>query len=88
MIERRGGEASLREALLRRSDLPPEVRYTIGLAVAEALSHFVTDRGWLAPSAATGCAARPASAWLWRYATNPAPPRSPAWWRICARPIS
>jgi uncharacterized protein (DUF2336 family) len=47
MIERRGGEASLREALLRRSDLPPEVRYTIGLAVAEALSHFVTDRGWL-----------------------------------------
>lgn len=47
MIERRGGEAALREALLRRSDLPPEVRYAIGLAVAEALSMFVTERGWL-----------------------------------------
>ncbi|SFL97981.1 DUF2336 domain-containing protein [Methylobacterium pseudosasicola] len=47
MIERRGDEAALREALLRRSDLPPKVRYAIGLAVAEALSLFVTDRGWL-----------------------------------------
>ncbi|MCJ2095554.1 DUF2336 domain-containing protein [Methylobacterium sp. J-072] len=47
MIERRGDEARLREALLRRPDLPPEVRYAIGLAVAEALSLFVTDRGWL-----------------------------------------
>jgi uncharacterized protein (DUF2336 family) len=47
MIERRGDEASLREALLQRSDLPPEVRYAIGLAVAEVLSSFVTERGWL-----------------------------------------
>ena len=47
MIERRGDEARLREALLQRAELPPEVRYTIGLAVAQALSHFVTDRGWI-----------------------------------------
>ena len=47
MIERRGGEAALREALLARADLPPEVHHAIGLAVARALSVFVTDRGWL-----------------------------------------
>lgn len=47
MIERHGTEARLREALLRRSDLPPEVRYTIGLAVAQALSQFVIARGWI-----------------------------------------
>lgn len=47
MIERRGEEADLREALLGRADLPPEVRHAIGLAVAQALSSFVIDRGWL-----------------------------------------
>lgn len=47
MIERRGSEAELREALLGRADLPPEVRHTLGLAVAQALSGFVTERGWL-----------------------------------------
>ncbi|MCJ2085309.1 DUF2336 domain-containing protein [Methylobacterium sp. E-005] len=47
MIERRGTEADLREALLGRADLPPEVRYALGLAVAQALSGFVIDRGWL-----------------------------------------
>ncbi|WP_279598288.1 DUF2336 domain-containing protein [Methylobacterium sp. J-026] len=47
MIERSGAEAPLREALLARADLPPEVRHAIGLAVAQALSGFVTHRGWL-----------------------------------------
>ena len=47
MVERRGAEARLREALLARADLPPEVHYAIGLAVARALSSFVTGRGWL-----------------------------------------
>ncbi|MDE4909665.1 DUF2336 domain-containing protein [Methylobacterium sp. 092160098-2] len=47
MIERRGDAASLREALLARADLPPEVRHALGIAVAQALSGFVTDRGWL-----------------------------------------
>lgn len=47
MVERFGAEASLREALLARADLPPEVRHAIGLAVAQALSEFVTRRGWL-----------------------------------------
>ncbi|SDO24592.1 Uncharacterized conserved protein, DUF2336 family [Methylobacterium phyllostachyos] len=47
MLERCGAEAPLREALLARADLPPEVRHAIGLAVAQALSGFVTNRGWL-----------------------------------------
>jgi uncharacterized protein (DUF2336 family) len=47
MIERRGNDAPLREALLARTDLPPEVRHAIGLAVAQALSAFVTQRGWI-----------------------------------------
>ncbi|MDE3745405.1 DUF2336 domain-containing protein [Methylobacterium radiotolerans] len=47
MIERRGDEAALREALLTRADLPPEVRHALGIAVARALTGFVTDRAWL-----------------------------------------
>ncbi|MHB2209229.1 DUF2336 domain-containing protein [Methylobacterium sp. CM6257] len=47
MVERMGQEAPLREALLARADLPPEVRHAIGLAVAQALSAFVTTRGWI-----------------------------------------
>lgn len=47
MVDRCGDEAPLREALLTRADLPPEVRHAIGLAVAQALSGFVTERGWL-----------------------------------------
>jgi uncharacterized protein (DUF2336 family) len=47
MVERRGAEAALREALLARAELPPEVHHAIGLAVARALSDFVTRRGWL-----------------------------------------
>ncbi|MEE7464878.1 DUF2336 domain-containing protein [Methylobacterium fujisawaense] len=47
MIERRGDEAALREALLARADLPPEVRHALGIAVARALTDFVTDRAWL-----------------------------------------
>ncbi|WP_457103902.1 DUF2336 domain-containing protein [Methylobacterium sp. P5_C11] len=47
MIERRGDEACLREALLARADLPPEVRHAVAIAVAQALSGFVTRRGWL-----------------------------------------
>ncbi|MDP4003593.1 DUF2336 domain-containing protein [Methylobacterium sp. NEAU K] len=47
MVERRGAEAALREALLTRAELPPEVRHAIALAVAQALSDFVTRRGWI-----------------------------------------
>lgn len=47
MVERRGTAAPLREALLTRADLPAEVRHAIGLAVARALSSFVTARGWI-----------------------------------------
>ena len=47
MVERHGGEACLREALLARPDLPPEVRHAIGLVLARTLSAFVTECGWL-----------------------------------------
>lgn len=47
MVERHGGAASLREALLARLDLPPEVRHAIGLALARTLSAFVAECGWL-----------------------------------------
>lgn len=47
MVERCGGDSILREALLARPDLPPEVRHAIGLAVARSLSDFVTECGWL-----------------------------------------
>lgn len=49
MVERHGGAARLREALLARADLPPEVRHAIGLALARTLSAFVTGCGWLGP---------------------------------------
>ncbi|MFC6792093.1 DUF2336 domain-containing protein [Methylobacterium komagatae] len=47
MIERFGHEADLREALLARHDLPPEVRHAIAMALAKSLSAFATERGWL-----------------------------------------
>ena len=47
MVERHGGAAPLREALLARADLPPEVRHAVGLALARTLSAFVTACGWL-----------------------------------------
>ncbi len=47
MIERFGHEASLREALLARHDLPPEARHAIALALTRALSRFALDRGWI-----------------------------------------
>ncbi len=47
MIERFGHEADLREALLARHDLPPEVRHAVAVALARSLSAFATERGWL-----------------------------------------
>ncbi|WP_375465839.1 DUF2336 domain-containing protein [uncultured Methylobacterium sp.] len=49
MVERHGGEASLREALLARADLPIEVRHAVGARLARTLSAFVTECGWLSP---------------------------------------
>ncbi|MDP4025799.1 DUF2336 domain-containing protein [Methylobacterium sp. NEAU 140] len=47
MVERHGASPALREALLVRPDLPPEVRHAVVLAVARSLSAFVTACGWL-----------------------------------------
>jgi uncharacterized protein (DUF2336 family) len=47
MVERFGHEAVLREALLARHDLPPEVRHAIAQALTRTLTSFVLERGWL-----------------------------------------
>jgi uncharacterized protein (DUF2336 family) len=48
MVERFGTDAEVREALLRRADLPLHLRYALSLAVSDALLAFVDDCGWLA----------------------------------------
>lgn len=47
MVDRFGTDADLREALLRRADLPLPLRYSLSLAVSDALLAFVNDCGWL-----------------------------------------
>jgi uncharacterized protein (DUF2336 family) len=47
MVERCGADAAVREALLRRPDLPPHLRYALSLAVSDALLAFVNECGWL-----------------------------------------
>ena len=47
MVERFGADASLREALLARAELPTCVRLDLVCAGASALTGFVRDCGWL-----------------------------------------
>jgi uncharacterized protein (DUF2336 family) len=47
MIERHGDCGELREALLRRLDLPPAARLDLVAATMRALSTFVTERNWM-----------------------------------------
>ncbi len=49
MVARHGDDGSLREAILARPDTPLHVRQAVAGRLAEALSAFVTDRGWLSP---------------------------------------
>ncbi|GJD97243.1 DUF2336 domain-containing protein [Methylobacterium iners] len=49
MIERHGGDAPLREALLRRPGLPLEVRQAVTARLAQSLSAFAVEAGWLSP---------------------------------------
>ncbi len=49
MVERHGDDASLREALLARADLPIDVRQAVTARLAGALSAFVSGCGWLSP---------------------------------------
>jgi uncharacterized protein (DUF2336 family) len=47
IAERHGGDAGVRNALLARDDLTPELRQTVMRAFATSLSSFVAERGWL-----------------------------------------
>ncbi|KMO39251.1 DUF2336 domain-containing protein [Methylobacterium aquaticum] len=47
MVERHGDDASLREALLARADLPIDVRQAVTARLASTLSAFVSGCGWL-----------------------------------------
>ncbi|SDR61557.1 Uncharacterized conserved protein, DUF2336 family [Rhizobiales bacterium GAS113] len=47
MLERFGTEASLREALLARPDLPARLRERLMAMVSDVLKSFVVERGWL-----------------------------------------
>lgn len=47
MIERHGGHAELREALLARPDLPSAARVDLVAATMRALATFVTERNWM-----------------------------------------
>lgn len=52
MLERHGAEPEVREAMLRRSELPPAIRQALVAAVTSALAGFVTQRRWLEPERA------------------------------------
>jgi uncharacterized protein (DUF2336 family) len=52
ILERFGAHAELREALLRRGELPARVRERLMAMVSAALKNFVIGRGWLAPERA------------------------------------
>jgi uncharacterized protein (DUF2336 family) len=52
MLERFGADAPLREALLRRDDLPAPVRERLMAIVSGLLKSFVVERAWLSPERA------------------------------------
>ena len=52
LIERFGENGDIRDALARRSDLPPEMRHALVVATAAALSGFAERCGWLNPERA------------------------------------
>lgn len=49
MVERHGGHAPLREALLSRPNLPATVRYDLVVAVSRSLAAFVSENNWMRP---------------------------------------
>ncbi|UMY17256.1 DUF2336 domain-containing protein [Methylobacterium organophilum] len=49
IVERHGADAGLREALLARPDLPIEVRHAVAVRVADSLSAYGRECGWLSP---------------------------------------
>lgn len=49
---RHGAHGGVRDALIARPDIGPEIRQTLMRSVADALSSFVAGRGWLGPDRA------------------------------------
>ncbi|MDB5510562.1 MAG: hypothetical protein JWR08_45 [Enterovirga sp.] len=49
IVERHGGHALVREALLARPDLPLDIAQSVAVALAASLESFVTRCGWLSP---------------------------------------
>ena len=47
IVARHGDCAKVREALLSRPDLPLPIRQAVAVALSDALSSFVLDKGWL-----------------------------------------
>ncbi|GLK75429.1 hypothetical protein GCM10008171_06830 [Methylopila jiangsuensis] len=52
IAQRHGADAEVRERLVARDDVGPEIRHMLMRAVARSLEVFVSDRGWLAPDRA------------------------------------
>ncbi|MFD1333066.1 DUF2336 domain-containing protein, partial [Methylopila musalis] len=52
IAQRHGADAVVRERLLARAEVGPEIRHMLMRAVARSLESFVADRGWLAPDRA------------------------------------
>lgn len=52
LAERFGSDGATRDALLARDETGPEIRQMLMRSVADALSTFVSRRGWLAPDRA------------------------------------
>lgn len=52
LAERHGADGAIRDALLARDETGPEIRQMLMRSVADALSSFVSRRGWLAPERA------------------------------------
>ena len=53
MVERHGDDGALRQALLARPDLAIEVRHAVVALVAEQLSRFGQDAGWISSERGT-----------------------------------
>jgi uncharacterized protein (DUF2336 family) len=49
IVDRLGSDATVREALLARDDLPLDIRQAVAHALSRSLAAFVTDCGWLSP---------------------------------------
>src|SRR5918998_989325 len=49
IVDRLGSDATVREALLARDDLPLDIRQAVAHALSRSLAAFVAECGWLSP---------------------------------------